>query len=667
MTAMLLCLALTAPATAQVEGFVYVKRDTREASREATLAAYLPALELDGWHVIGPFDNTGMDKHDVVYPPELGVDLAAAHEGKGGRTVTWEAVPDDDWSFFDLKRFGPTEADNEYGVAYLHRTFRAARAGDVGFEMGSDDGLKVWLNGKLYVDADVYRGMNIQDHILSLPVQAGENTLLVKVTQGVGGWDFQMRPRVSSRVVALLDYHLNRDFPESREYEHYRPLSVLEPEDVVLEVGGLDVMPDGRPIVTTRRGEVWIVDGAYEDPPFGAEFTRFAFGLHESLGGMWHDGGLLVAQRGELTHLLDTDGDDRADVFRTVSDAWGVSGNYHEFAFGPEADGQGRNWVTLNVGFCGSLGKSIVPWRGWAVIIEPDGGLVPVCGGLRSPNGIGRNAAGDMFATDNQGDWVGTNKLMHLDFGDWHGHPAGDQWYEVAGMDPPTGEESFKPPAIWFPYDRMGRSASDILLDDTGGAFGPFEGQLFVGDQYAASVMRVDLEQVGGVYQGACFPFISGLDCGVNRMCWAPDGSMLVGMTNRGWWSFGSRPWGLQRIVYTGAEPFEIRTMRARPDGFELTFTKPVDPALADDPARYAMARFTHHRWVKYGSEEIERAELTVRSATVQPDGRSVRLVVDGLRPRFVHELVISGVKSAGGETLLHDEAYYTLNVIPAP
>ncbi|MHC5005137.1 MAG: hypothetical protein ACYTJ0_18680, partial [Planctomycetota bacterium] len=483
---------------------------------------------------------------------------------------------------------------------------------------------------------------------------------------GVGGWQFQMRPRLDPRIVTLLNYYLERDFPSSPESAHYRLLSVLEPEHVVLEVGGLDVMPDGRPIVTTRRGEAWIVDGAYDDPPFDCTFTRFAFGLHEPLGARWSDGGLYVAQRGEVTHLLDHDGDDRADEFRTVSSGWGVSGNYHEFAFGPKFDGEGRMWVTLNIGFCGSLGKSIVPWRGWALIIGEDGAITPVCGGLRSPNGLGAGPDGAMFYTDNQGDWVGTNKLAHLDFGDWHGHPSSNRWYEQAGMPAPEGEADFAQPAVWFPYDRMGRSASDIVVDRTDGAFGPFTGQMFVGDQYEASIMRVDLERVDGVYQGACFPFRRGLDCGVNRLAFGPDGSLFAGMTNRGWWSYGSRPWGLQRVVYTGVVPFEILRMRVRPDGFELIFTQPVDERTAADPAAYRMASFTHERWEKYGSPEIDRRELAVRRADVAPDGRSVRLVVDGLRRHHVHELVADGVRNRSGEPLLHADAYYTLNVIPA-
>jgi glucose/arabinose dehydrogenase len=646
--------------------FTYVRRATREATRDATLAQYAPALALGPWHVLGPFDNAGMDQHDVVFPPEIAVDLAAQYEGKGGRRIRWAILPDAEWSHVELKRFGD-DASDTYGVAYLFREFTAPADARFPFEMGSDDGLKVWLNGRLLVDADSYRGMNIQDHLVELPIAAGRNALLVKVTQGVGSWEFQMRPRIDSRVLALLEHHLNRDFPTSREFAHYQPLSVLEPADVVLEVGGLAVMPDGRPIVATRRGEVWIVDGAYDDPPFSARFTRFAFGLHEPLGAAWHDSGLLLAQRGEVTRLVDKDGDDRADRYETVTSGWGVSGNYHEFAFGPELDGAGRLWVTLNVGFCGSLGKSIVPWRGWALIVSPDdGAITPVCGGLRSPNTLGRNAAGDMFCCDNQGDWVGTNKLMHLEFGDWHGHPAGDRWYEAAGMRPPRGEADFKPPAVWFPYDRMGRSASDILLDETGGAFGPFAGQLFVGDQYAASVMRVFLERVEGVYQGACFPFLSGLDCGVNRLAWGKDGSLFVGMTNRGWWSFGARPWGLARVVYTGKEPFEVKEMRARPDGFEVEFTRRVDRRSAGAATSYALASFTYLRHATYGSPEVDRADHAITEATVSDDGRTVRLRTSGMRPRYVHELHLAGIRDEGGAPLLHAEAYYTLNVIPS-
>ena len=85
---------------------------------------------------------------------------------------------------------------------------------------------------------------------------------------------------------------------------------------------------------------------------------------------------------------------------------------------------------------------------------------------------------------------------------------------------------ALKPPAVWFPHTLMGISTSDILVDSTNGAFGPFAGQLFVGDQGHSKIMRVALEQVDGVHQGAVFPFREGFASGILRLAWAPDGSM---------------------------------------------------------------------------------------------------------------------------------------------
>lgn len=591
--------------------FKYIKRPTREGSREATLAQYVPSLQWGQWHLIGPFDNTDRARHDIVYQPEVSVDLDATYRGKDGRSIHWRPIGHAGWGPVNLKRFGSDEADTE-GIAYLYREVSARRDVEAAFEFGSDDGLKLWVNGRLLIDVDAYRGLNVQDHQLDLPLNAGRNTVLAKITQGVGGWQFQMRPKMDGRLLAQLDYRLDLDFPGSAEARHYRLLTVLEPPGVVLEVGGL-----------------------------------------------------YVAQRGELTRIVDLDGDDRADLFETVSQGWGISGNYHEYAFGPKLDGQGRLWVTLCVGFCGQLGKSIVPWRGWAVIVHPDGTIEPVCGGLRAPNGLGRNAAGDMFYTDNQGDWVATCKLSHLERGDWHGHPSSRRWYDPAGFDPPRGEQDFKPPAVWFPYGRMGQSASDIMLDDTGGRFGPFEGQLFVGDQTNASIMRVDLERVDGVYQGACFAFRSGLDCGVNRLRFGADGSLFAGLTNRGWGGLGRRSWGLQRLVYTGVLPFEVLHMRAAAQGFTLEFTSAVDPDTASRPESYELTSFTYHRVEKYGSPEVDHQRHRITRAAVSDDRRSVALTVQGLREGYVHELHLAGVRSAGGQPLLHDQAYYTLNVIP--
>lgn len=689
--------AFTASATLAVEPppmpeLNYIKADSRQATRKATIAQYLPdGLDYGPWWVIGPFPNAGSGELDRIYQPELdGFDPEATYTGKHDVKVRWIKTDFVDSSAMNLRMFGDNPSDNRFNedvACYLYREIRIDEPYTISVDMGSDDGLKVWLNGRVVVHADELRGWAADQHTVQLDLEPGVNTILAKViNRGVGyNYSFATPNPLDPMRDAMLEYQLDLDFPRSPEDEYYRMLTIPVPEHVVLEVGGIDTLGDGRPIVSTRRGDVWIVDDAYADPPFNATFTRFATGMHEALGLAVRAGEIYAVQRGELTRLDDIDGDDVADVYETVFDRWGVSGNYHEFAFGPKFDRDGNLWVTLNLGFCGGLGKSIVPWRGWALKITPDGEMTPICGGLRSPNGIGMNAQGDMFYTDNQGDWVGTCPLAHLEPGSFHGHPGGNQWYdspEAPGSDPgtpataPDGSPvprhianqsmpTLKLPAVWFPYGRMGQSSSDILLENTNGKFGPFKDQLFVGDQTNASIARVWLEKVDGEYQGACFPFRSGFDCGVNRMCWGEDGSMFVGQTNRGWGSLGRKPYGLQRLVWTGRMPFEVLEMHARPDGFELVFTKPVDAQSAADHRSYTMKSFTYLYHEPYGSPEVDTADLDIVSAKVSPDGLRVRLVIDNLREGYVHELFLPGVLDEDGKPLLHDKAYYTLNRIP--
>lgn len=464
------------------------------------------------------------------------------------------------------------------------------------------------------------------------------------------------------------------------------------PDGLALEVSGIAVLDDQRVAVAIRKGEVWILDGVYDDPPSSVTYHRFASALHEPLGLLHHHDSLYTVQRSELTQLRDTDGDDVADEYLTVAKGWGVTGHYHEYAYGPKLDRDGNLWLTLNIGL-GLKGDELKRtiqeptlkyrqglWRGWGMKVTPSGELVPVCAGMRSPSGLGANAAGDMFYTDQQGNWVGTNTLHHMRDGVFFHHAEalasmnqpGSTIHGVTnvpdGVPFPDALKAFpqlKPPAVWFPYKKMGQSTTDILLDASDGKFGPFAGQLFVGEFTQAGISRVFLEKIDGEYQGACFPFRSGFGSAVLRMAQGIDGSMFVGLTNRGWSSLGTASYGLQRLVWTGKVPFEIKEMKALPDGFELLFTNPVNRTTATDTASYSMNSYSYLYQSSYGSDEIQKQDLVIANAVVADDGLSVRLAINGLRELFVHELAVPGVRSQGGESLLHPYAYYTLNKIP--
>lgn len=463
------------------------------------------------------------------------------------------------------------------------------------------------------------------------------------------------------------------------EDDYYKIVTIPTPEDVVLEVGAIEILPEDRLAVSSRRGDIYLFEQAMTGDGSKVESSKFIGGLHEVLGVSYRDGAIFATQRGEVSKLVDLDGDDRADRVERFASGWEINGDYHEYAFGSDFDKEGNLWVVLCL--TGSFGSDSL-FRGWCLRVTPDGEIIPTCSGIRSPGGIGMNAEGDMFYTDNQGPWNGTCGLKWLRPGSFQGHPVGNRWYDQAPNmgarpeEPTSGSRIMKefervsqlePTAVMFPYRKMGQSASGIACDQSEGKFGPFANQLFVADQTQSTVMRVYLEKVNGHYQGACFPFKEGFGSGNVALKFAPNGSLFVGGTNRGWGSTGNQPFALERLDWTGKTPFEIEEMRALPDGFELTFTKPVDHETAGDVASYSMPTFTYIYQSSYGSPEVDADTIEIVAAEVAADGMSVRLTLDHLNVGHVHELHVDGVRSKEGLPLLHSVAYYTLNFIPEP
>lgn len=460
------------------------------------------------------------------------------------------------------------------------------------------------------------------------------------------------------------------------ESSYYTISTVPIPEDIVLEVGGLAFNETGVLSASTRRGEVWQIKNPESQSP---QFSRFAKGLHEPLGLAYRDGSYFLAQRGELTKLTDENNDGRADIYETIYN-WPLAANYHEYAYGPVILPNGDMLVNLNLAWIGR-GASLAKWQGWTLKISPKGEMTPFATGLRSPAGLALNKNGDVFYTENQGDWVGSGRMTHLIEGDFAGHPEGLKWSGEDGSpvkltmaditddsfstlyDYAKKVDGVKPPSIWFPHTLMGISTSDIEIIPQN--FGPFAGQLLVGDQGHSKIMRVFQEKINGEYQGACFEFVEGFSSGLLRMEWGPGQTLYVGMTNRGWASTGKAPYGLQRLHWTGKNPFEMKTIEVEQDGFTITFTEPVNKRLAANPDSYSITDFNYIYHHVYGSDAMLMEERTIYKVNVAQDGMSARLFVEGMRPGFVYEIKAEGVENQASETLLHNFAYYTLNNIP--
>jgi hypothetical protein len=461
--------------------------------------------------------------------------------------------------------------------------------------------------------------------------------------------------------------------------ESYRVESITMPEGLTAETGGLDFLPDGRLVACFLRGEVMIYD------PNTKQWSLFAEGLHDPLGILAISASeMLVMQRPELTRIKDTDGDGQADLYETVTDGFGVTGNYHEFNYGPVRDKEGNLFIALNSASSGggvrpevrgrldtigrSAGKamfSVVPYRGWIMKLTPDGKLMPYAMGFRSPNGLGFDQQGDLLVTDNQGDWVGTSKLYHVQEGNFYGHPASLVWRKnwnkgnpfnlpVQALDSMRAEA-----AVLFPQDIIANSPSQPLCDATNGKFGPFKGQLFVGEMNSARIVRVMLERVAGELQGACIPFIDGkgLKKGNNRLAFAPDGSLWAGHAAYGWGGDN----GIQRIVFTRKEPADIYSMHLTTKGFDLTFTQPVNDAAALNPDNYKFQRYYYEYHEKYGSARMDERMVAVTDIKISDDHRKVSLILDSLQQGYVYQLNVGDIKTRSGDSLDNKIICYTV------
>ncbi len=465
-------------------------------------------------------------------------------------------------------------------------------------------------------------------------------------------------------------------FAAPQQSDYYQRQEIPLPAGEVMEIGSIALLPGQKIAVATRRGDVWICDGAYADDLTKVSWKKFAQGLHEPFGMFWKDGWLWMTQRPEVTRIKDADGDGMADTFETICDDWGINGDYHEYAFGTDPDKEGNIWVTLCL--TGSAGAGS-DWRGWCMRVTPDGKMIPTCSGIRSPGGIGFNAEGDAFYCDNQGLWNGSSSLKWLKPGSFQGNPTGNKFHKLANLPAPPEVTSgsrvlaerkkfpeFIPPAVVMPHGKVGQSPTAVAVDNTDGKLGPWKNQLYIGEQCHSQVQRICLEKVNGIYQGAVFHFLEGFEAGLIPLRVDPCGIIFTGGSNRGWASRGSKPFTFERVKWTGKTPFEMLTMSATADGFELTFTEPVDAAAAADLANYSMDAWTYILQSSYGSPEVDKATQKITAAVVSADKTKVRLTVEGRVQGHVHHLQLKNIKAASGQEMWHPEAYYTLNEIPA-
>lgn len=555
---------------------------------------------------------------------------------------------------------------------------------NVVFRIVSDDGSRLFIGGEEVVDNGGNHGMEARDGEMNL--RAGKHPFRLEYFQGGGGkgLSLQWRPYGTKEFTVIppdiftytgTDIRRTQAAPLAVDKRHLVPgdgspltavhpafdLAQVRPDDFKPKVGGMDFLSDGRLVISTwdSLGSVYVLEGVQGGNPTGIKATRIAYGLAEPLGLKVVDDEIYVLQKQELTKLIDHNKDGLIDEYQTVSNGWRVSANFHEFAFGLVYENgffYGTLATAINPG--GASTKPQIPDRGKVLKINrQDGSFEFIASGLRTPNGIGYGVDNELFVADNQGDWLPSSKIIHLQPGAWYGSRSVD-FEGTAGL-----KETL--PVVWLPQDEIGNSPSQPAVLNVG----PYQNQMIHGEVTHGGIKRVFAEKVNGQYQGVVFRFTQGLEAGVNRLTWGPDGALYVGgVGSTGNWSHANKlHYGLQRMTFNGKVPFEMLAVRAKSNGVEIEFTQPLKEGLGTKVADYNVRQWYYQPTEDYGGPKLDDRALNIRSVNVSPDRKRVFLQLDGMKPRHLVYLRLNKqtLSSQSGEQLWTTEAWYTMNNIP--
>jgi azurin len=413
------------------------------------------------------------------------------------------------------------------------------------------------------------------------------------------------------------------------------------PWKALMFVGDHDFFADGTAAVCTMQGDVWTVTGL-DAGLSNVRWRRFASGLHHALGLVVAGGKVHVLGRDQITRLHDLDGDGEADFYECVSNAYTTSPAGHDFICGLQRDAAGR--------FDTASGPQGL------IRISADGKTVEtVADGLRNPDGLSLAPDGTLTVPNSEGEWTPASMVCEIGPGTFFGYrgPRGNKPPDLPLVYLPRGLDNSSGGQAWVTSDR----------------FGPLRGQLLHFSFGAGTWFLLLRDKVDGQPQGAAVPLPGEFRSGSHRGRFNPaDGQLYVsGMT--GWGTYTVADGCFQRVRYTGA-PVQLPTaFHAHQNGVALTFSQPLDPAVATHAGRQFVQAWNYRYSQGYGSSELSPGHpgtpghdrLEVRSAHVLADGMTLFLEIPDLQP--VNQLHLHVRVDAGPP---HD-LYATVHRLAAP
>lgn len=453
------------------------------------------------------------------------------------------------------------------------------------------------------------------------------------------------------------------------------PVPFDNPYGAWMRTSALAFFPDGRAVVTTYTGDVWIVSGL-DNSLQGATWSRFASGLYEPFGAQVIHGLIYVTCHNGIVRLHDLNDDGEADFYETFYADTDVSTFFHSFNFDLQVDRSGHLYYAK----AGEYTDYKLP--GAILEVAPDGsGAEVYCTGFRVPNGMGMLPDGRLTVSDNQGDWMPASKINIVRRGGFYGYVQnltgggayGDHWapdggrLDVRAVKKPA---TFDQPIIWMPQEFDNSSSAQLWAGDK--RFGPLAGRLLHCSFGKGWMYYLMTQDVGAVSQAAIVALPFQFDAGLMRLRLNPADGQVYAVGLSGWQGpDGGKDGCLQRLRYTGREFKMLGDLKVHRDALSLKFNFPLDPASAAAPENYHLEQWNYLWSSSYGSDQYSvehpgqkgHDKLKIASVQVSGDRREVVLRIPGLRPVNQIELRLSLTAADG--VPWKQLAYLTINAIP--
>jgi azurin len=367
-----------------------------------------------------------------------------------------------------------------------------------------------------------------------------------------------------------------------------------------------------------------------------------ASGLHQALGLVVADGQIYVLGRDQITRLRDLDGDGETDFYECFCNAYETSPGGHDFLSGLQRDSAGRFYTASS--------------KNGLLRVSADGRSVEVVAtGFRNPDGFGLATDGTVTVPQSEGEWVPASMICEIRPGGHYGYPG------------PKNGKAPDLPLVYLPRGLDNSSASQVTVPD--GRFGPLQGHMLHFSYGAGSHFLVLREKVDGQPQGAVVPLPGEFLSGSHRGRFNPKDGQLYVTGMAGWGTYTPDDGCFQRVRYTGAPAQLPITFHAHENGVLLTFSRPLNAAIAARADRHLAQAWNYRYSAGYGSPELSTRHpgqpghdvLPIRSAHVLADGRSLFLQIPELQP--VNQLHLH-VSPGAGEPL---DLFATVHRLAAP